>query len=501
LAAKGLLFFLPESARHAPMNADQSSRKSLFAHKPLWICGGLVVAAVAAVVAIGCSGSNVAPTSGMASVSVMLSDPATCQAPSGPYAHVYVTITDVKASVNASAGDNDSSFVDLTPGLSSAPKQIDLLGLANNQCFLASLGSNTQLQAGSYQQIRILLADNSATVSNNACTGAANCVVLSGGGNYPLQLSSESKTGIKIPSGQIAGGAFNISAGQTKDIDIDFNTCISIVQEGNGKYRLKPVLHAGEVSTTSTSINGTVVDSSTGKPIDGSVLVTLEQPDSSGIDRVFMSTMASATGGFVFCPLPAGAYDVVIVAESASGVAYAPSVITGVSPGSALSTVRAYAQLAPASAPATLAGTVVTQVTTSPAVATAADVQISALEQVSSMLTVTIPLLPNATQSTATLALSTASGGSCASGTDCASYSIVLPAATSHVGAFSASGTSLLLSVIAASYTVDAIAFVPSSGGTLDCTPSEVKSTAALPVANTTTTVAPLSFTGCVAGY
>jgi hypothetical protein len=458
--------------------------------------------ALAATLPTGCS-SNVtsAVTGGMASANVMLSDPATCQAPSGPFSHVYVTITDVKASVNSSAGDNDSSFVDLTPDLSKSPKQIDLLGQANNQCFLASLGATTQLQAGNYQQIRIFLADNSTTVAGNNCTGAANCVVTSAG-NFPLQLSSESKTGIKIPSGQIANGGFNISAGQTKDLDIDFNTCISIVQEGNGKYRLKPVLHAGEVSTTSSSINGTVIDNATGNPVNGSVLVALEQKDqAAGIDRVFMSTLTNSSGQFVFCPLPSGTYDVVIVGESTSGTAYAPTVVTGVSTGSALSTVKLYPQPSTGIAPVTLKGTVTTQVTTSPAVATAADIELSALEQVSSTLTVTIPLLPNTTQSSATLALHTATGGPCASGLDCAGYTMVLPAATSYVGSFSASGTTLSVSVIAASYTLDAFAYLPSSGGTNDCTPSEAKSAAIAPVAGTTINVPPLAFTGCTAGY
>src|SRR5665213_1382418 len=50
------------------------------------------------------------------SVSVMISDPAACKAPNGPLSHVYITITDVKASTNPDAGANDSSFVDLTPG-------------------------------------------------------------------------------------------------------------------------------------------------------------------------------------------------------------------------------------------------------------------------------------------------------------------------------------------------------------------------------------------------
>src|SRR5439155_23669758 len=159
----------------------------------------------------------------------------------------------------------------------------ELRGFASYKCFTAPLGNKQELQAGNYQQIRIILAYNSAgQINNNACKSSANCVVTSDGTVSQLELSSESKTGIKIPSGQIANGGFNIAAGQTKDLDIDFNTCVSIVQEGNGKYRLKPVLHAGEVSVTSSSVNGTVVDSATGNHIDGQVTVALEQKDAAG---------------------------------------------------------------------------------------------------------------------------------------------------------------------------------------------------------------------------
>ena len=212
--------------------------------------------------------------------------------------------------------------------------------MANNQCFLAALGDAQELQPGNYQQIRVILADNAATssITGNACSSAANCVVLGDGTIHELQLSRESKNGIKIPSGQIANGGFNIGAGQTKDLDIDFNTCISIVQQKNGEYRLKPVLHAGEVSTTSSSINGIVVDSATGKPLAGAVTVALEQKDAAGIDRVFMSTLTDATGAFVFCPLASGTYDVVVVGSSGATV-YSPDVITGVSTGSALATL------------------------------------------------------------------------------------------------------------------------------------------------------------------
>src|SRR5262249_14808120 len=262
----------------------------------------------------------------MAIVDVSLSDPSTCTAPQGPYSHIYVTITDVKASTNANAGDNDSSFVDLTPDLKNNPQQVDLLGLANNQCFLATLGSKVQLQAGNYQQIRVILLDNGSAskVTNNKCGNAANCVVLGADGSvHTLQLSSEAQTGIKIPSGQIAGGQFSIAAGQTKDLNIDFNACASIVVQGNGQYRLKPVLHAGEVTVSSTSINGKVIDKASNQPVNGGkTVVALEQKDAGGIDRVVMETVPDSSGNFVFCPVPAGTYDVVITALNGSNVAY-----------------------------------------------------------------------------------------------------------------------------------------------------------------------------------
>lgn len=486
--------------------AIDGSRRYFFGSKKQFglrvILPGLALAlAFASAIFIGCGNGSTSgtTTSSMANVSVRLSDPATCMAPSGPFSHVYVTITDVKAHVSSTAADNDPGWVDLTPSLASAPQQVDLLGLANNQCFLATLGDAQQLQAGNYQQIRVILADNStsAQLKNNACQGSANCVITSDGTVSTLELSSESKTGLKIPSGQIANGGFNIAAGQTKDLDIDFNTCVSIVKQGNGKYRLKPVLHAGEVSTTSSSINGTVVDSSTGKQIDGQVLVALEQKDAAGVDRIFMSTLVNASGQFVFCPLPSGTYDVVIVGLSSAGVVYSPTVVTGVQTGAALSTVQLHAMPVVSVGTATLQGTITSQNGATPPAGTVIDAQLSLLEPVSSTLTVTVPQLPTASQSSDTLALSTASGSSCTTGTDCATYSMAVSAGPVFAGAFSASGTTVTQVALPASYTVDGIAFVPSSGGTLNCSTSELKSNPATPVVGTSVPVSTLAFTGC----
>lgn len=466
-------------------------------------------------VLFGCSSGGPSPSAGsqVATANVSISDPAACQAPNGPFSHVYVTVTDVKASTNADAPNDDPSFVDLTPNLSSTPKQIDLLGQANNQCFLAMLGSTQELQAGDYQQIRILLAPDAqaSSIANNACGNYANCVVTSDGAVHDLALSSESKTGLKIPSGQISDGGFKINSGQTEDLDLDFNTCSSIVQEGNGTYRLKPVLHAGEISTTSTSINGTVVSAATGQPITtGPVVVAAEQKDSAGIDRIVMRTLTDATGGFVFCPLPAGTYDIVAVGPATglngtAEVAYSAGVVLGVQPGQTTGNIP----LVASTHESPLTGLVTTQSGATPPAGTVADLQMYALQQVpGNGPTITVPQLPMTPGVGGVLAAynpngtyATAAGGSCAANTDCASYALYVPATWPNVSTYQASGGSFSQSTASpVNYTVDALAEVPSSGGSPDCSPSEMQVSTTMsggPLTATSGNAATIAFAGC----
>jgi len=445
----------------------------------------------------GCSGSDKSAPAG-ANVNIRISDPSTCSGPTGAFSHIYVTITDVQIS----ASNGDSGWIDLTPSLSQNPQQIDLLGQANNQCFLATLGATTALQPGSYQQIRIMLADNSTPVVNNVCGGTANCVMMSSSPNtaLPLLLSSEAHTGIKIPSGQIAGGQFTIAAGETKDLDIDFNACESIVAQGNGQFRLKPVLHAGEVSLTSTSINGRVVDSVTNQPITGgNTVVAIEQKDGSGVDRVVMQTVTDNSGAFSFCPVAAGTYDVVIGAVSGTQVAYALTVITGVQPGNTLGLVPVVAQTGMNTNPASITGLVTTTTGSS---ASAADISITALQPITSSVMVTVPL---AGQSATSAHLTTAANASCPTNADCASYTMMVPAMNPSVGTFAAAASQTPTPPIAGAvnYTIDAFAFMTDGSSTPDCSPSEVKtgSTASnVPLTVTSgqsSTAATLTFSGC----
>jgi hypothetical protein len=479
---------------------DYGNKRSL----RIFLLFTLIVGALAAAagIIVGCSnGTSGTNTTGMATANVHLSDPSTCTSPNGPFSHVYVTISDVQAHTSASAGPNDAGWVDLTPKLSQSPQQVDLLGPVVSQCFLANMGDSLQLQAGNYQQIRVILSttvpagQGKGIGGTDACGSQANCVVLADNSIHTLLLSSEAKTGLKIPSGQIANGGFNIAAGQTKDLDIDFDTCDSIVQEGNGDYRLKPVLHAGEVSTTSTSINGVVVDNATGKPLDGLVEVALEQKDANGVDRIFMSTVAGLDGSFVFCPLPAGTYDLVIVGRSSAGVVYSPTVVTGVAPGQTISVVSLHALATVSTGPAVLHGMVTSQNGATPPAGAAAHVQLSTLEAVSSNLTVTVPLVPSL--SAIEIALATSNSASCPAGIDCVSFDLKTSAGPAFVGAYSAGNITLTQSTLPASYIVDAIATVPASGGTLDCSPSELKSAPPTPVAGTTVPVPTLTFAGC----
>jgi hypothetical protein len=449
-------------------------------------------------------GSSKSGSTAPAMIDLTVSDPATCSAPQGPFSHIYVTITDVRINASGNAGDNDPGWIDLTPNLSQNPQQVDLLGQANNQCFLAMLGSSIEIQPGSYQQIRIMLASGSVTLKNNACGTMANCVMLTASNTpQPLLLSSQAQTGIKIPSGQISGGQFLVAAGETKDLDIDFNACASIVTQGNGQFRMKPVLHAGEVSLTSSSINGKIVDSVSGQAIvSGNTVVALEQKDSSGVDRVIMEAVTDSSGGFVFCPVTAGTYDVVAVSSNGTQVTYGATVITGVQPGNALGSVPLVAQAGGNMTPASITG----QITTSTGTAgTVADISLSTLQPITENGSTVLVTIPLAAQSSATASLETAMGTSCPAKTDCVSYTLAVAAGNPSVGEFSTSGIQKPAAPASGpvNYTMDAVAFVPGGTGTLDCSPSEMQTSSTSTNANLTvtagnsTTAATLAFSGC----
>src|SRR5215467_739755 len=275
--------FVPSSA-HPPVTARLG-----------WIALALVCTGAVAIF-VSCGGSVTQMSATTGNIHVTITDPPSCSFPNGNLDHVFVSIRSVQAHTSSTADDNSPGWQELAPQLNSAPLQIDLFSLASTTCLLTNLGSNSALPAGTYQQIRLILVPNDgsggATPANNACGGQGwNCAITHDGTIHELKLSSQANTGLKIPPGQVVGGPIVVSAGQDVDLNIDFNACASIIIQGNGDYRLKPVLTAGQASSNATGIGGMIVDSMTGKPVQGgSVLVALEKADSTGADAVFQQT-------------------------------------------------------------------------------------------------------------------------------------------------------------------------------------------------------------------
>lgn len=464
-----------------------------------------------ALVFVSCSSSSsTSMTPATATIHVTVTDPPSCAFPNGNFDHVYVSIRSVQAHTNASATDSTAGWQELAPQLNSQPMQIDLFSAASNTCLLTNLGSNAALPAGTYQQIRLLLVPNDgsggATPANNACDSQGwNCVVLHDGSVHELRLSSQANTGIKIPPGQVVGGPIVVNAGQDVDLNIDFNACASILQQGNGDYRLKPVLTAGQVSTNMTGISGNIVDSATGAPVaGGTVLVALEKTDSTD-DTIFLQTAADSSGLFNFCPLPAGAtFDVVAVAINGAGVAYNATVVTGVPGGTNLGNITIIPESGVSTAPATLQGFVTAL---NGATGGVIDASVSAQQTVSlsggAMRAITIPAETGSQAS-----ISVQDGTTCPTGaptnSNCAQYTLVVPASNPQVGSFV--GGSVSFSPPAAGnvlYGIHADAFVPMGGGATACSPSTQTTTLDMNgkplqvTAGTTTVPQRLDFSGC----
>jgi hypothetical protein len=450
--------------------------------RSVWIVS-LAALMVLAAVLVSCSGSGTStPTAGTGSINVSITDPPSCKFPNGDFQHIYVTIRSVQAHTSATADDNSPGWRELAPQLNAQPMQIDLLAAGPNACLLTMLGSNTALPAGTYQQIRLLLVPNDGgsgpVPASNACGGQVfNCAILQDESVNELQLSSQANTGLKIPPGQIEGGPITVGAGQDVDLNIDFNACASIIEQGNGKFRLKPVLTAGQVSTNNTGISGHVVDATTMQPISGgTVLVALEQLQGSQTDVIFMQTAADSAGNFNFCPLPTAAtFDVVAVAINGAGLAYNATVAVGVLGGTNLGAVPLTPETGATPGPATLQGFVTA---TNASAAATIDASVSALQTVTlpggASLALTIPAESNSVSN-----ISVDSNADCPAtapaNTNCAQYTLIEPASNPSIGVFSSGKISYSAPASGdVLYSVGANAFVPLSGGTTDCSPPSI---------------------------
>ncbi len=494
--------------RHLGQNRLNS--RTLFS----WLAG-LVGFVTMAACLVSCGGSSSSATlgssTGIASITVNLSDPPSCAFPNGNFDHVFVTIRSVQANTSATATDNSSGWQELAPQLNTQPVQIDLFSLTPNACLLVTLGSNAALPAGTYQQIRLLLVANSGATGplpiTNACAGQGfNCVILHDGSVHQLDLSSQANTGLKIPPGQIVGGPISVGAKQDIDLNIDFNACASIVQEGNGQFRLKPVLTAGQVSTNNTGISGRVIDALSGAPVSvgatGAVLVALEQPDATGVDTIFRETVADSSGNFNFCPLPAGAtFDVVVVAMDGNGAGFNATIAANVPGGTNIGVVPLNVESGASNKPTIFQGLITATGSAS------IDAAVSALQTVAlsgmGSRAVTIPAEGNSVSNVPVVSSTLCPGGVPAKA-NCATYTLVEPASNPRFGVFTAGVITYSTPAVGdVLYTIRADTFTALSGGTPSCSPSsktislDTSNNVLKAIGGATVTVKEIDFAGC----
>jgi hypothetical protein len=261
----------------------------------VWIMGILVTMAVA-----GCGGGGDGGSSGATAqpgtVSVSMTD-----APACGYDQVNITVSKVRIHQSDTADDNTPGWTDITLNPARKINLLDLNDPTQPNFALLTLGQ-TPLAAGHYTQLRLVL------VPNNGSSPPNNSVVLSGiPGEIALDTPSGIQSGIKLIH------QFTVDSGQRVDLLLDFDACKSIVQTGNGTYKLKPVIKV--IPTVLNGING-FVDKSL-----PNVVVSAQQ--NGNIVRATM--LNTQTGEFFLAHLTPGFYDVVITADG-----HATAVISGV---------------------------------------------------------------------------------------------------------------------------------------------------------------------------
>ncbi len=256
----------------------------------------LLVAAVLGACGGGGGGDSGSPppSGGTGILKLALTD-----APACGYDRVDVTIDRVRVHQSASAADADGGWSEVVVN-----RRVDLLSLNNG--VLEELGQ-TSLPAGRYNQLRLVLAANSAG------SPMANAVTLTGTGTQTaLATPSASQSGLKL------NVTIDVVDNQVSDYILDFDACKSVVRVGNtGTYNLKPVLGiVRRVNDAGMRVVGFVAAALPAATTRISV-------QSGGVE--VKSTPPDSTGRFTLYPVPAGTYDLVV-----SAVGRVPAIVTGV---------------------------------------------------------------------------------------------------------------------------------------------------------------------------
>jgi hypothetical protein len=196
-------------------------------------------------VACGDGGGGSLEAEGMLKVT-LTDDPASFEG-------VYITIVQVLVHQSADAGEEEIAESSHEAGWrevalsESISMPINLLELQDVKTLLAE----DALPAGHYQQIRLVLEENTDTELFNYVILKEELVETAqqenGDEHIPLETPSAQQSGLKLIN------QFTILEGMTTELLIDFDAEESVIETGNGKFQLKPVLKMEAVIIEDTS--------------------------------------------------------------------------------------------------------------------------------------------------------------------------------------------------------------------------------------------------------
>jgi len=186
----------------------------------------------------------------------------------GPYSAVNIDLLGVEVTGN----DGKAVALNVIPGI------YNLLNYTNGTDVLIATGT---LEDSKVEQIRLILGPNNSVVVNNV--------------TYPLSTPSAEQSGLKLQVHQ------TLLADVQYSVLLDFDANKSVILQGNGTYKLKPVIR-----TIETAISGIIKGKIT--PVGALATVTV-----TSADNLFSySSAVTVTGDFKVIGLPAGVYSVTV---------------------------------------------------------------------------------------------------------------------------------------------------------------------------------------------
>ena len=191
------------------------------------VCRALLVAVVA-ITWVGCSGSSSpsSPSSAGSTLNVMLKD-----SPFSDAKALLVTFSEVSAHISGSGGFDTLPFSG-----GGTTRTCDLKKLTTSQDILGT----GKLAAGHYTQIRLVVT-SAVIYFDNASSGAA-CAPS-------IAAPAGRNANVTVSSGDVKlNREFDVTASGATTILVDFNGDQSITLQGNGEYRMSPVIAVVSVS-------------------------------------------------------------------------------------------------------------------------------------------------------------------------------------------------------------------------------------------------------------